>query len=314
MHDDKDLNMTSPVEMPESTDIDSSIHADEEGARLDFAEMFSTNFSNITPLYSSPRGATEIHVATRYGKRFVLKGLKSSQHDDPIQNMCMAKEFEIGMSIDHPNIRRTLGLESVEGLGKRIVLEYIDGAPLSEIIGGGHLSPERAEEIATQTADALEYLHSKQIFHRDLKPDNILIPYHGGNVKVIDFNLSDSDDYVILKNPAGSQRYMAPEQGNLNSKPSADSDWYSLGVVMKELAEVSGSTLLLKAATASTSINPAKRYEGIRILRGENLHGREAGSSPADTILASKTLTYILTGMCIALTTFIAHHYIYLNQ
>lgn len=305
----KDLNSTQPEKKPEVMDTDSSINADEVSSQLDFTQMFSNSFSNIMPLYTSPRGVTEIHTATRYGKRFALKGLKREQQDDPIHNMCMAKEFEIGISLEHPNIRHTIGLENVDGLGKRIVLEYIDGASLSEIISSGSLSPEKAIDIALQTADALEYLHSKQIFHRDLKPDNILISYQGGNVKLIDFNLSDRDDYVILKNPAGTRRYMAPEQSDSASKPSADSDWYSFGVMMKEMAEVSGSALLREAARACMASNPGKRHNGIQILRGET-----PKTSFGNTILSSKALTYTLTGACIALTLFIAHHYIYLNQ
>ncbi len=119
--------------------------------------------------------------------------------------MCMAKEFEIGIALDHPNIRRTIGLENVEGLGKRIILEYIDGLPLSTLLADNSISAEKAVSVALQLADALRYLHSKQICHRDLKPDNILVPHQGDNVKVIDFNLSDRDDFLVLKNPAGSK-------------------------------------------------------------------------------------------------------------
>ncbi|MDE6633020.1 MAG: protein kinase, partial [Muribaculaceae bacterium] len=204
-----EYNDSVPLSMDDN-DSDSSIHADEESARLDFAGIFSNKFSNISLLYNSSNGATEIHTATRYGKRFALKGLKKDRLDDPISNMCLAKEFEIGISLDHPNIRRTLGLENVDTLGKRIVLEYIDGIRLSEMISEKSISPEKAGAMALQMADAVRYLHGKQIFHRDLKPDNILVSHQGGNVKIIDFNLSDRDDYVILKHPAGSKRYMAP--------------------------------------------------------------------------------------------------------
>lgn len=290
----------------EDPDLDSSLHTDEESARLDFAGMFSNKFSNIGLLYSSTRGATEIHSATRYGKRYALKGLKKEHLDDPVHNMCMAKEFEIGIMLDHPNIRRTLGLENVDGLGKRIVLEYIDGVPLTDILSGGNISSEKAESIAVQIADAVGYMHSRQIFHRDLKPDNILVAHQGGNVKIIDLNLSDRDDYVVLKQPAGSRRYMAPEQSQPDAKPTAEADLYSLGVIIKELADASGSRRLSRAAVLCMNQDPAKRWKGIRMIQGTDAeYGNE--ETWVERILDSKGLTYVLSGVCILLAGFIIY-------
>lgn len=304
--DYKDHRLTAAVE----TDTDSSMHTDEESARLDFATLFSNSFSNISLIYCSTHGATEIHAATRYGKRFALKGLKKEYSDDPIHNMCMAKEFEIGITLDHPNIRRTLGYENVDGLGKRIILEYIDGISLSTILSEGNISPEEASSIVLQISDALKYLHSKQIFHRDLKPDNILISHQGGHVKLIDFNLSDRNDYVVLKQPAGSKRYMAPEQSRPDAMPTAEGDLYSLGVIMKELADASGNRRLALAAETCMDPDPSKRRQGL-----EMIHTNDAdislSSSLVNRILASKALTYILSGICLILSAFITIHYLY---
>ncbi|MDE5794991.1 MAG: protein kinase [Muribaculaceae bacterium] len=297
-----------PLSM-EDSDPDSSIHADEESARLDFAGIFSNKFSNISLIYSSSTGATEIHSATRYGKRFALKGLKKDHLDDPISNMSLAKEFEIGIALDHPNIRRTLGLENVDDLGKRIVLEYIDGIRLSEMISEKSISPQKANAIALQIADAVKYLHGKQIFHRDLKPDNILIAHQGGIVKIIDFNLSDRDDYVILKNPAGSKRYMAPELSDPDAMPTAEADIYSLGVILSDLAEASGNYGLSRAAARCIHPDPAKRSEGLDMI-GTTYEEKSEKSSWGYRILSSKTLTYILSGICILLSVFITIHYL----
>lgn len=303
-----DYTENVPLSM-EDNDSDSSIHADEESARLDFAGIFSNKFSNISLIYSSSQGTTEIHTATRYGKRFALKGLKKEHLDDPICNMCMAKEFEIGIALDHPNIRRTLGLENVEALGKRIILEYIDGILLSEMIAEKSISPERASAMALQITDAVRYLHGKQICHRDLKPDNILVSHQGGNVKIIDFNLSDRDDYVILKHPAGSKRYMAPEQSKPDAIPTAEADIYSLGVILSELAEASGNRNLARAATVCMHKDPAKRGNGLDMIYapGEEKHEK---ASWGKRILESKALTYILSGICILLSAFITIYYI----
>lgn len=304
--DDNNNRIPNPME---NDDLDSSIHADEESARLDFAGMFSNKFSNVSLLYSSSQGATEIHSATRYGKRFALKGLKKEYIDDPIFNMCLAKEFEIGITLDHPNIRRTLGLENVDDLGKRIVLEYIDGIRLSEMISEQNISPAKATSIALQIADAIRYLHGKQIVHRDLKPDNILVAHQGGNVKIIDFNFSDRDDYVILKQPAGSKRYMAPEQSELDAKPTAEADLYSFGVILSDLAKKSGDRSLAYAAESCMNPYPAKRINGLEMI-GKCFPEKDDDNSSANLILESKALTYILSGICIILSAFITFHYI----
>ena len=291
---------------------DSNIFTDEESARLDFTGLFSDRFTNVRLLYSSPRGSTEIHTATRYGKRFALKGLKSEHRDDPILNMCMAKEFEIGISLDHPYIRRTIGLENVEGLGKRIILEYIDGLSLAEMLAAGSPTQQSAFETARQTAEALTYLHSRQIFHRDLKPENIMILHNGGNVKVIDFNLSDRDDYVILKNPAGSQKYMAPEQSKPDSLPSPEADYYSLGVVMRELAAASGDKRLRHAAALCMDPDPLSRRKGVDYILNDGITATPS-SSVMGGILASRWLTYLFGAVCAILSAFIALHYLNLT-
>ncbi len=289
-------------------DNDSGLYTDQQSAQRDLAGIFSNKFSNVNLLYKSEHGATEIHTATRYGKRYVLKGLKKEHREDPVCNMCMAKEFEIGITLDHPNIRRTIGLENIDDLGKRIILEYIDGLPLSTILADNAVSSEKAVTLALQLADALRYLHSKQICHRDLKPENILIPHQGDNVKVIDFNLSDRDDFIVLKNPAGSKRYMAPELSDPDSKPTPETDYYSLGVIVNELAEAAHNRPLAQAAKLLTDQNPQRRKEGLAILeRGTDL---QESSSWIDSLLSSKALTYVLSAICLLLTTFITLHYL----
>ena len=91
-----------------------------------------------------------------------------------------------------------------------ILLEYVDGVTLKEFMQHGKLTRPVAVKIINELCSALQYIHSKQIVHRDLKPDNILITHNGNNVKLIDFSLSDCDDYDVLKLPAGTRYYLAP--------------------------------------------------------------------------------------------------------
>lgn len=299
--------MDDKLDKDKNTDLtphdggDTSAYLDDGAteAQLDFGGLFSNRFTNVMPLYSSPNGATEIFTATRYGKRFVLKGLKEQYRDDPIYNLALAKEFDIGISLDHPNIRRTLGLETVEGIGRVIVLEYVDGTPLDTLLAAGTLTVADARSIASQTADALGYVHAKQVYHRDLKPANIIVSHHCNVVKVIDFNLSDSDEFVILKNPAGSRRYMAPEQQNLKARPSAVADIYSFGVILDELAAASGDDGLSAIAARCTSHNPDRRPQSVDRIKLPAC--RPSALQSLSNLLSSKALTYIMLCVCAAL-------------
>lgn len=210
--------------------------------------MPSRDFQHLQSCYVSASGHARIFTATRYGKRYMLKCLKPDFLYIPIYRQALNKEFEIGLQLDHPHICRTISMEQVEGLGPTIVMEYIDGVTLQEQIEEKKLSPPMAHQMATQLMDALEYLHSKQIIHRDLKPANIMITHSGHNVKLIDFSLSDSDMFSVLKQPAGTSGYIAPEQLLPGAVPDIKADIYSLGMVLNDMAEATGDKHLLSLA------------------------------------------------------------------
>lgn len=96
--------------------------------------------------------------------------------------------------------------------------------------------PGRRERVrvAAQLLKALGYVHSFQVVHRDLKPSNIMITRNGEQVKLIDFGLSDTDSFAIFKQPAGTDRFISPEQrqGQLTDERN---DIYSLGIVLQEM-------------------------------------------------------------------------------
>lgn len=291
-------------------DEETSVYmTDEEEVRaMNMGGIFSGEFTNIAPLYSSTKGPTELHTATRYGKRFVLKGLRPQFREDPIYNMALVKEFEIGIQLDHPNIRRTIGLDTIEGLGQVIILEFIDGAGLDQFLAEKKLTKEEGRDVCRQIASALEYMHSKRIFHRDLKPSNILLSHDGAIVKMIDFSLSDSDDSIMLKIPAGSRRFVAPELLEKGFKVSPVSDIYSFGVIMKELAATTGDSFLDETAEECLSKDPRKRPQTIGKI---NLPASHPGvGERLSEILSSKLLTYVLAAVCIALAALIIGKYI----
>lgn len=291
-----------------SDDSSAFLTADGQEAAIDLGSIFSSAFSNIKPLYRSQSGPNQLFTATRYGKRFILKGLKGEHLDDPLYKLALAKEFEIGFSLDHPSIRRTLSLETVEGLGQVIVLEYIDGQSLESQLHTGGISRESGRGICRALAETLAYLHGRQTLHRDLKPANVLITHQGGAVKMIDFNLSDSDSFIILKNPAGSGRYIAPEMRLPDAQATPETDIYSLGVIADEIAESTSDPQLKEAARICMAANPSQRAEGLAMLRGSRWPSPTAHA--LDRTLSSAWLTYALLAVSTALAAFIAHHYL----
>lgn len=80
----------------------------------------------------------------------------------------------------------------------------------------------------------MEYVHSQQVVHRDLKLSNIMVTRSGCVVKVIDFGLSDADYYAILKSPAGTEGYISPEQQR-GGPTDVRNDIYSLGIILDKL-------------------------------------------------------------------------------
>lgn len=227
---------------------------------LDTSDSSIQGFTDKEEIYESELGYARLFRCSRYGKLHILKGLKSAYIGNVFYEQALRKEFEIGYGLEHPHIGRVLGWETVPTLGHCIVLEYIDGITLRAFMEQGKLTEENAKKILHEVCDALEYLHERQIVHRDLKPDNILITYNGLNVKLIDFGLSDSDDYEILKFPAGTRYYLAPEVLQPGQILDCRADIYSLGIIMGEMAERLQSKKMAAVSRKCTRKEPAERY------------------------------------------------------
>ena len=151
---------------------------------------FSSEWREI--MLVQTRSRTHIYTATRYGRRFLLKGLAPEAASLTDYRLQQEQEFQLGIQLVHPNIAATYSLEEIDGVGRCIVQEWIDGITLRE---WRQTNPSKAvkERVLNQLLDALDYIHGLQLVHHDLKADNILITRNGTNVKLIDFGLSATD-------------------------------------------------------------------------------------------------------------------------
>ena len=171
--------------------------------------------------------------AKRYGRWWMLKSLKPEYAGQTFYRQMIRKELEMLMKFQHPHIVQAVGLEEVEGWGMCIVMEYVDGMVLNEWLAERRGKEDRLR-LVEELLDAVGYIHSKGVVHRDLKPGNILVTRNGTDIKLIDFGLADNDHQAILKQPAGTPSYMSPEQME-NAIPDVRNDVYSLGLVLKLL-------------------------------------------------------------------------------
>lgn len=189
-------------------------------------------FTNICPI--STDGVFFILKAKKNNKWYILKGINHAYKNITLYEIILQREFEVGNQLSHNNITNTLYLDEVEGYGKVIVMEYIDGCTLSAFLKEQHTDTEK-NKIIKELFDAVEYIHQHQIIHRDLKPDNIMITYNGHNVKLIDLGLCDEDSYVLLKQSVGTNNYASPEQLAGESPLDCRTDIYSLGKILRDI-------------------------------------------------------------------------------
>ena len=154
---------------------------------------FSSEWQHIQ--FVKANSKNEIYTAMRYGRRYVLKKLVGDYARLTNYEMQQEQEFRNSIQLVHPNIAATYAFEEIEGVGRCIVMEWIDGVTLGEWLPKKPSKASR-ERVFMQIVDALEYIHRLQLVHHDVKSDNILVTHNGQNAKLIDFGLSKTDDML----------------------------------------------------------------------------------------------------------------------
>ncbi|MBH1934714.1 Stk1 family PASTA domain-containing Ser/Thr kinase [Streptomyces sp. AV19] len=192
-------------------------------------------------------GMAEVYLAhdTRLGRTVAVKTLRVDLARDPSFQARFRREAQSAASLNHPSIVAVYdtGEDYVDGVSiPYIVMEYVDGSTLRELLHSGRkLLPERSLEMTIGVLQALEYSHRAGIVHRDIKPANVMLT-RTGQVKVMDFGIARAmgDAGMTMTQTAaviGTAQYLSPEQAK-GEQVDARSDLYSTGCLLYELLTV----------------------------------------------------------------------------
>lgn len=207
-------------------------------------------------------GMGDVYLAedVRFKRQVALKFLADSLVDDARAKRQLFREAQAVALIDHPNICPVFDVKEI-GKHRFIVMQYIEGKTLSELIRNGQIAENKFVDIAKQITAALAAAHVSGIIHRDIKAGNIMVTPNG-QIKVLDFGLAkiinnskvdengNSPSLMTQTNAvAGTIAYMSPEQLRAE-KLDFSSDIFSLGTVFYEL--ITGKNPFLQASDAET--------------------------------------------------------------
>lgn len=173
------------------------------------------------------------------GRHVAIKMLKDEYANDGPSVYRFVNESKAIAALSHPNIVRIYDVSVTGASGpKYIVMELVEGVTLKGYMNRtGALPAKEILSYAEQILKALEQAHSKNIIHRDIKPQNIML-LRSGRIKVTDFGIAklpNADTVTETDKAIGTVYYISPEQAS-GAKIDARSDLYSLGVMMYEMA------------------------------------------------------------------------------
>ena len=181
-------------------------------------------------------GMSDVYKARDHilGRFVAIKVLKQEFSEDVNFVVKFRTEAQSAAGLEHPNIVNIYDVGSEAGM-HYIVMEYVEGVTLKTYIEKkGQLTYKEAVSIAIQVGRGIEAAHAKNIIHRDIKPQNILISTEG-KAKVTDFGIARAvSSNTISADVMGSVHYASPEQAR-NGFVDDKSDIYSLGIVMYEM-------------------------------------------------------------------------------
>lgn len=195
-------------------------------AEIDAAAGF--DFNRAEPLNRS--GSTcDAFKATFHRRKVFIKKLKTEHEHNPLYRAAFAKEYETGAMLSHPSLP-----VYTEFFDTYMVMNYVDGPTLSSMIAGRHpwlRNTRNVRRMLLQLLDAVDYLHSNNVIHCDIKPDNIIIVHNTRNPVLLDLDKCHTD---WLDNTSGRPALYGVSD---DDPGNPDIDFHGLGMIAKQLCD-----------------------------------------------------------------------------
>jgi serine/threonine protein kinase len=167
-----------------------------------------------------------------------LKILRPGLDADPGFAERFTREARALAQLNHPGIVTLYEFGKTSAGRYFILMEFVDGMNLRQLLAAGRLSPREALAIVPPLCDALQYAHDRGLIHRDIKPENLLID-RLGRIKIADFGIAkiatEKSETSTSVEIAGTPAYMAPEQRDRPAEVDHRADLYALGVVFYQM-------------------------------------------------------------------------------
>ena len=258
----RDADVIPPGAKYVASSVSEVFYATEDAAwrRFDPAERrwFQTEraarIAGYRPAIPAPPGLDEFELIERLGqggtstvyrardltlgREVAIKVMHRSDCADEESLARFAREARLVARLQHPGVVTVYGVKQLPSGGLALIMEYIPGRTLSDLLASGPLPLEQVEEILRDVGEALAAAHAEGIVHRDVKPQNIFLHESTGRARLADFGiaipLNESNRLTHTGAVIGTPAYMAPEQF-VGANPDARSDLYSLGLVGWEM-------------------------------------------------------------------------------
>jgi len=203
------------------------------------------NYRILEKIGAGGQGTVYKATDTKLGRSVVIKVLPPELTAKEANLKRFEREARLASALDHPNICTIFDLNEIGGVNF-IVMQYVEGKNVRQLVNGRPLDLRSALSIAIQVADALAAAHARGIIHRDIKAGNVMVTTHG-QVKILDFGLAkllDDEgmgpggihhtDLTEVGVPYGTATYAAPEQAR-GERVDERADIFSTGVLIYEM-------------------------------------------------------------------------------
>ena len=233
-------------------------------------DKLETSSADEIVLYTSKN--TVVKKIRIFGKWRISKEIAPEYTFDAKHRQSLNQEFEIGYQLDHPNIVSYIDKRVSDDGVPRLILEYVDGFTLREMMDGDTLvSQKEFDSIFLDVLSALVYLHRQQVYHLDIKPENIVVTHKEHVAKLIDFGfaITASNDKTL----GTTKKYVAPEFSERTVEISGQTDMYAFAKTMQEFSERKSLTLssrqkqIIKSALQQDAASRITADEALLLLQ-----------------------------------------------